>query len=566
MNFELRIMNEMKRSSLRWILLFSYFIFHISFISAQTTEVKISKSTATIDKKKYYLHTVEKGQTLYAIAKAYGTTVSDILVDNPDAVDVVKVGQVLKISFAKVNLKKKKEPEVEVVETEEYYYHKVQQGETFYSIAKKFNVKQETLIKLNEESVGGLNVGTLIKIPGDPKELEKIDKQQTITTIVVKDTVPKKINTVFTGEKKFKVALFLPFQLNTIDYIDPEKIKKGTTPFPEKTKVAIEFYQGALMALDSLKKLGISVKLFVYDTGSDSGNFAEVAKKTELKGMDLFIGPLYSSNFIPVAKISKENNIPVVSPLTMNNKLLLGNVNVSKTTPSITTQVEQMANYIAQNYWKENIIIVNNPKGKDIAYVNAAKKIISDAAKDKNLPLSDTVKVLTGIYGVSTYLVKEKINIVIIPSSDPSTVTDYLSKLNKMKESTKDSIIVFGLHSWENIESIDIAYLNNLNVHLSSANYIDYNVVVTKSFIKTYRAKYNTEPTDYVFTGFDVMFYYVSAMAKYGPDNLQASLPECKSSGLHTGFDFYQSSIESGYENRRVFILRYSDSALVKMN
>src|SRR4051812_41536618 len=68
---------------------------------AQKGDVKKSVKTETIDGKKYYLHTVEKGQTLYAIAKAYNLTVNDILLENPDALNGIHPGEVLKVPFEK---------------------------------------------------------------------------------------------------------------------------------------------------------------------------------------------------------------------------------------------------------------------------------------------------------------------------------------------------------------------------------------------------------------------------------------------------------------------------------
>ena len=51
--------------------------------------------------KKYVLHKVEKGQTLYAISKLYNITVNDIVVANPDAIDGIKAGQELRIPLEK---------------------------------------------------------------------------------------------------------------------------------------------------------------------------------------------------------------------------------------------------------------------------------------------------------------------------------------------------------------------------------------------------------------------------------------------------------------------------------
>lgn len=68
---------------------------------------------------------------------------------------------------------------------------------------------------------------------------------------------------------------------------------------------AIEFYEGVLVALDSLKKDGLSIQMSVFDTGNDTAKTAAILRKPEMKTMDLIIGPLYYKNFIKVADFAK---------------------------------------------------------------------------------------------------------------------------------------------------------------------------------------------------------------------------------------------------------------------
>src|ERR1700753_2293036 len=61
----------------------------------------ISKNTQVINGKKYYIHKVEKGQSLYGIAKIYGLDLNTLIVENPEAIDGIKSGQELKIPAEK---------------------------------------------------------------------------------------------------------------------------------------------------------------------------------------------------------------------------------------------------------------------------------------------------------------------------------------------------------------------------------------------------------------------------------------------------------------------------------
>src|ERR1035437_6497192 len=79
-----------------------YLLLNTSLFAQQPTPplIKKSEKIETIDGKKFYIHPVEKGQTLYSIAKTYSTTVDIILSNNQEAIDGLKAGNKLKIPFS----------------------------------------------------------------------------------------------------------------------------------------------------------------------------------------------------------------------------------------------------------------------------------------------------------------------------------------------------------------------------------------------------------------------------------------------------------------------------------
>src|SRR5690606_16187492 len=90
--FEIRIFNI---SSL--LFLFFFIIPFLSQAQEKKADVPKSKKIEVIDGRKYYLHSVEKGQTLYAISKVYSVSVNDIVIENPEAIDGISQGQLLRI-------------------------------------------------------------------------------------------------------------------------------------------------------------------------------------------------------------------------------------------------------------------------------------------------------------------------------------------------------------------------------------------------------------------------------------------------------------------------------------
>src|SRR6478672_4677540 len=128
-------MNKLKITYINFILAF------VLSLSSCVTHAQVKSSDIkTINGKKYYIHKVEKGQSLYAIAKVYNMDVNSILAENDDAIDGIKNGQELKIPFESALTKP-----VTAIDTNKYIYHRVLKGETIYSITKKYGIDEKKL-------------------------------------------------------------------------------------------------------------------------------------------------------------------------------------------------------------------------------------------------------------------------------------------------------------------------------------------------------------------------------------------------------------------------------------
>ncbi len=547
----------------------------------ESTDIHKTRSSATINGNKYYLHTVEKGQTLFAIAKFYKRDVNDIVIDNPEAIDGIKPGQVLKIQVVK-----KKPTELSATDTASFIIHKVEKSQTLYSISKQYGISVEKIKALNPELSEGLKANQLLKIPSLIKKTEVLLPTNTsvVTTNTNQSTTTNSINNTtatinteaadrnslgynnYKGEQKeeYNIAFFLPFHAEEANAIDIEKVIKGDAQFSNKTNVALQFYEGALLAIDSLKKLKLNAKIFVYDIDDkDSLAIVNILKKPELSSMDLIIGPLYGSGFIPVANFAKEHSIAIVSPFTQVNKILFNNPYVSKVSPSITMQVEQMAHFVVDSFKTQNVILVNNSNPKEVSFYNAFKVAANADLLKAGLPVSDSVRIGFGIGNTQSMLSTTKVNVIVLPSNNQSYVTEFISTLNTFKDKYK--IVLFGLQNWINYDNLDFEYLNNLSLHIPSNTFIDYKNVQTQNFVKNYRLKYKTEPDVYVFQGFDVTYSFVSLLQKEGTGFLK-NLSSNKFHGIGSNFEFSQFPADSGFENKFVYILKYSEYQLLKAN
>ena len=117
---------------------------------------------------KYINYTIKKGDTLYSIAKANNIDVDVIIKDNGLGSNSLSIGQVLKIRVPSDN--------GEIIEecfgedyvpetTNETINYTVKKGDNLYSIARKFNTSVSKIKEINNISSNNLSIGQVLKIP-----------------------------------------------------------------------------------------------------------------------------------------------------------------------------------------------------------------------------------------------------------------------------------------------------------------------------------------------------------------------------------------------------------------
>jgi LysM repeat protein len=535
------------------------FFFCLSGGVLTAQEYQKSEKIEIVEGKKYYVHTVEKSQTLFGIAKTYNTSVSDILSANPAAIDGLQPGQTLNIPYVDpLPIPGTKQENGKPIENKSRV-HKVEKGETWYGIAKKYNVTVEQLKSLNLDKKDNLQPGDELRLPSLAFHKETTPQVKGNSVVVPENgsngqkTSFWKNSDSLVKKDKYHVAILLPFNLSQISEVEPEKIKNGFREFPGRSKISIEFYRGVLLALDSLTKMGLKTEVSFYDTGSDSTSAGSFLKVAPWKTFDLIIGPFYLTTFQQVAKIAQENKIPLVSPTLQNNKILLGNPWVIKTEASYYTQSEQLGYHVGQKYKGENILLVNPANPKEATFVSAFRKKANEVLLAAG---ADSVKTVQGLGGAMSGMVKGKRNVVVFPSNSQSAVTDFIGKLYKYNLDRKDSIILVGLNSWAGFDNIDPEYLSQLNVIWPSNYFVNYSDSLNRRIISAYREKYNTEPSEFFYKGFDLSLFFISGLHARGNHFLQG-LPENHGSGIGNRFKFESTGPDSGLENTGVHILYF---------
>ncbi|HTM99691.1 MAG TPA: ABC transporter substrate-binding protein [Pedobacter sp.] len=351
------------------------------------------------------------------------------------------------------------------------------------------------------------------------------------------------------------VSLLIPFKLNQLN------LETATKAQIERADMAIDFYQGVKMGIDSAASFGLNFKVNVYDTKDESTQLLSLTKKEELVNSNLVIGPVFPEGVKNFTNFAISNDLAMVSPLAASRPADFNNPKLISIVNYIDQHGEKIAGYIGAKFQAANsIVVLINPKKTDDEEFAAP---IRAFFKQKYPTL--IVQEFASAYTFETRMIKGKKYAVIVCSSDIGFVTPTIDKLAKIaKLRAQDyQFYLFGHPNWLK-QNYNINQLQTLNTIIStsySVNYKDANVI---SFVKKYRANFNFEPSEYSIKGFDIGFYFGKLLAKHGKNYLDF-ITKDKYKGLHNSFNFGYSPLY-GYFNKDLMLLAYKNLTLNLIN
>ena len=371
-----------------------------------------------------------------------------------------------------------------------YVKHIVEFGETIDIISKIYDVSVNKILETNETSTKLYN-GQSLFIP---------------ININVESSDIKKTN------KKFKIALLLPFYINLNDTLVAsfEDREEASEVVLGKSKMALEFMQGINLSLDTIKKLGIGIDMIILDTRNDSSKTVEIIKSKVLDTVDIVIGPIYSRNMDLVSKkYRNDKNKIIISPLSKSTEFLKNHSNSFMINTPFKNQTKIISDFIDKKYISKNIIICYDEKEKGLAMFMERK-----LDKSKN-NISKMNMIYTHIDSIRHQFLDTQI--VILPSNNKSFVSRMLGTLGGIDS----SFTVFGLSNIKNYDHLDIENLMHLDVHFPDPYYFNQLTKRDSLFLNKFEDKYLASPTRFSYVAYSIMMHYCVEESLYNFENFR---------------------------------------------
>lgn len=528
---------------------------------------------------KYVYHDVQPKETKFGIAKQYNMTVAELEKRNPDIVANLPVGYRLTIKGTAPKTDHVPAETSKAVETKKpaetakkavsYMEYQVKPKETFYSLGRVFHLSQEELLALNPSLSEGVKEGMVLKVPagyiapapiiaaqvpdkttdsskpventgGGIKIVDKVKSEENDSEVVA--LTKKKTN-----ERK-KVVLLLPFNL--------AKVQSDTTGTSNRIKndkflnMTLDFYSGAMMAIDSAKTLKLPIDVAIYDSQETKTTSNVSSLISKLQDADAVIGPFYQNNAEATANTLRLYNVPVISPLSKDSANPIENLYQS--IPASDVIRNSVFDYMRSK--NGNIVaVVDKKKESIINYIKQNQRGVAFASLTETGGLD--------VASLKSLLIPNRMNYVVMETGNTAMVKATIKAMIDSQKTCQVQLVILEPNSTLDTDEINFDNLVKLKLmYPSVTRESDEQSVLI--YEKQYRLKNKANPTTYATRGFDVTFDTMMRLVQ--GKTFQETADMMTTQQVDNKFQYYRKE-DGGHANKGVYILYYDSDLTLKV-
>lgn len=535
-------------------------------------------------------HIVTQGETIYRISLNYGVTIDDIYRLNPSSKEGIKVGQRLIIPSPHQTKKSK----VDNNPT----YHKVESGETLYSISRRYAVSVDAILGANPSitSADKLSQGVIIQIP-TPTSQNGVYRDQ--SSKPSSSSTPSGI----TGLMAYKVppgaTIYSLLQVTGWDeaqlyHYNPEiknGLKAGATllipdssmanneamgskpAFPVGSGVTVAlalpfgddkmqrfslYYEGFLMALLEAKENGANIHLYTVDCSTPKLD-STISQLTSLPQLDLILGGVTEKSIEKLAKVANLKGATYVIPFTSKSysHLATGKAKIYQVNTPHQSLYQEVAQKFVNEYKNHFVQIVKTGQNNN---KDAFISTLTNELNRSQIPYEICDLAQFGDTNRLLSISRKKPQAVVVPDAGSLSVAKSIMESIAVAKDTLavNNITPFGYPEWQ-------TYLQTIGNELKSSNAVFYTTFFAepdsraysafeREFKKWYKHGIGTTFPRYSILGYDTGRYFLEMVIR-DDDKVNNQVWR----GVQSKFEFTsQGGKNSVKSNMGVFFVQYN--------
>ncbi|THU32015.1 amino acid ABC transporter substrate-binding protein [Niastella caeni] len=364
-----------------------------------------------------------------------------------------------------------------------------------------------------------------------------------------------------TDTSRQQIAIFTPLYLDTaFDMAGNYRFDAKT--FPKQASQGLEFWEGAELAIDSLKKEGIKMDIHVYDTKMPTQRIDSLLASEAFKSTDLIIGQVTATEAVKFANIAAAMDVPFINVNMPSDAGIQNNPHYVILSSTLLTHCVGIYRFLQKNYSLQEIIVFRKKGVQEDRvrnYFTEFEKTTAVKLKLKYVTLENNFTQDQ----LELYLNDEKPNICLAGSLDPLFAQTLCQQLALLSKANSPNVVV-GMPTWDQIDFEKSQY-KNLEIIYSTPFYIAPTGKLAASVLENFKSTYYSRPSDMVFRGYETLYHFAHLLKLYGK-NVGSSLSD-KKYMLFSEFDIQPvinrtTMTHDYYENKKLYFVKKVDGVV----
>lgn len=328
----------------------------------------------------------------------------------------------------------------------------------------------------------------------------------------------------------------------------------------------VEFYQGVLLAVDSLRHNGVSVDIVARHSGTTETEMSELLAGGELADRDVVFGPLDAAQLPTLSDYCLRHGTRLVVPFTASTAQLRTNPLMYLVTAPRAQIQAQAAAVFNQQFSNSHFVFVEagdaNDEGRSMelqlrSVLNARGAFLRTVEIDAD---DDS-------YAMAFNPLRH--NVVVVNSATIRAINKLMPRLRDYQRANPDcQITLLGYPSWQTFTSTLLADFYRFDTHIYTSFYRNPLALSTRQFDQLYQYWFH-QPMQNTFPrwgmmGFDVAWYFLKGLATYG-DALESNLQNLHPAHYQTPMLFALPDTGGGHLNICVEVVHYTREQTIEV-
>ncbi len=488
--------------------------------------------------------TIRPGDTLFSMAKRYNTSIDKLMELNPGiSPQNFKSGEIIRVRpnyFTTITTER---------ETTEFRSYEIKRGDTYFSIARKFNISVNDLKAANPD-MKKLKRGKTLYIPIKKIETVVVDPSSSLLNDQLSSNDSPIIQEmydsvhVFRDDNNINVALLLPFMLNS----------RTQT---KQARLYTEFYKGFLLAVDTIRKSNTSkrINVFAYDTQDSQAHVDSILNAPAMAEMDMIFTPDDDKQIAKIAQYGIEHKIAVINSFSLRNDIYNDYSTLFQVNTPQNYMQAKLFDFFDDTFRGYEVVFINMTSETEKEMVGELKAHLS--AKNINYT---TIDISTSLQAdsLNQVLMQGKRYVIIPTSGSRNILIKSLDAIKNVKIDRYDiSLCMLGHPEWATYIAEFGEDFNRIDTYIYSRFFSRQDSQSVHNFDNTFHQWYGEymiyAAPRFGLLGYDTGRYFLELFMHSKDYN-----NNFKYEGLQNSFDFDRISNWSGFINKSVYFIHFT--------